>query len=141
MPEELRDQLRRIAAEKQMIELKLQEQGLKEINQGLSVESTPVNRKSDRIIARHSNKNIKLSARDKIKIKGLNGTLGSNLCQLASNIEVKDKKSKYFFYLSKNSIIDITNLKRGSQIDLLGGSPVEELFSSTSIRIHLNLIR
>lgn len=31
----------------------------------------------------------------------------------------------FFLSLSKNSIIDITNLKRGSQIDLLGGFPVE----------------
>ncbi|KAI7888991.1 uncharacterized protein EV154DRAFT_592879 [Mucor mucedo] len=64
-------------------------------------------------------KAIELSARDKIHVKGLRGTLGSNLYELAKKIEVKDKKSGYFYYLCKNSIIDLTNTKRGSQIDLL----------------------
>ncbi|KAI9345709.1 hypothetical protein BD770DRAFT_396772 [Pilaira anomala] len=125
MSEELREQLRKIAAEKQMIELKLQELELKEVNQSLSVESSTDKRKSSRIIARGNNKNIKLFARDNLKIKGLSGTLGLNLNQLGSNIEAIDKESNYFLYLSKNSIIDITNTKKGSQIDLLGGSPVE----------------
>lgn len=81
-------------------------------------------RKSSRVVKPVNHKNIKKSARDKLKIKGLSGTLGSNLSQLASDMEVKDKKSTYFNYLCKNSIIDITNVKQGSQMKLLGGSAI-----------------
>ncbi|RCH81004.1 hypothetical protein CU098_005532, partial [Rhizopus stolonifer] len=120
------EQLRRNAAEKQLIELKLQEQDLQEADRITTAEGSSSKRKSDRIENnRKKVKIIKVTATDKIRVKGLQGTLGSNLARLASEIVVNRGRSKYFSYLSKNSIIDISNDEQNSQIALLGGANIK----------------
>ncbi|CEG79906.1 hypothetical protein RMATCC62417_14316 [Rhizopus microsporus] len=40
-------------------------------------------------------------------------------------VKAKDKKSKYFADLSKNSIVDLSNSSNNSQISLLGGKHIQ----------------
>ncbi|KAI9365090.1 hypothetical protein BD770DRAFT_423851 [Pilaira anomala] len=78
-------------------------------NYDLNTESSnSVKRKSAGIIQKISPKTNKTASRDKIKVKGLQGTLGSNLINLSNEI-VKNRKSKYFSY----------------QIALLGGRSIQ----------------
>ncbi|KAI7852096.1 hypothetical protein BDC45DRAFT_196314 [Circinella umbellata] len=55
-------------------------------------------------------------ASDNIMVVGLNGTLGHNLEQLYEENNIGNKKSKYFFYLSRNMVLDMTDKSRGSHI-------------------------
>lgn len=116
MSSQLIKQMSKNAKKKQLIELKLNEKELAEVDASVS----KAKRKSDRIAEKTKTKSVKPFGRDNVRINGLPGTLGDNLLRLGSEIVVSDKKSQYFSYLSRNCIIDITNNKNGSQISLLG---------------------
>ncbi|KAI7900441.1 uncharacterized protein BX663DRAFT_517600 [Cokeromyces recurvatus] len=120
---ELIERLKKIAEEEQLIKLELQSQNLEEAYEIINAEGSK--RKSNRVENIRKQKKIAKVAVDKIRIKGLNGTIGSNLIRLADEIVIKDKRSQYFSYLSRNSILDISNNKKNSQVALLGGAFVK----------------
>ncbi|EIE91913.1 hypothetical protein RO3G_16624 [Rhizopus delemar RA 99-880] len=44
-------------------------------------------------------------------------TLGESLLQFAEEMEVSDAKSRYFYYLSNNCILDISNAAKDTQMN------------------------
>ncbi|KAI7892717.1 uncharacterized protein EV154DRAFT_418113, partial [Mucor mucedo] len=59
----------------------------------------------------------------------LDGTLGENLLNLADEMEVEDAKSRYFYYLSKNCILDLTNQPTNLQLSHFT-APVQKLIKA-----------
>ncbi|KAG0183783.1 hypothetical protein DFQ28_000921, partial [Apophysomyces sp. BC1034] len=77
--------------------------------------------RSRRITKLPLNKRRKVTC-DSIVITGLEGTLGTNLIRLGDDSSLETPKARYFVYLSKNGIIDLSDMTRGSQLNLLGNS-------------------
>ncbi|KAG1143348.1 hypothetical protein G6F37_005738 [Rhizopus arrhizus] len=68
-------------------------------------------------------------SKDAIRFIGLDKTLGESLLQFAEEMEVNDAKSRYFYYLSNNCILDISNISKNTQMSYFTVS-VQKLIKS-----------
>ncbi|CAO3699365.1 unnamed protein product [Rhizopus stolonifer] len=66
---------------------------------------------------------------DLINIAGLSGSLGKNLARLGEEIQPDSNESRYFCFLSKNGIIDLTDSTCNSQLTQLGGPHIRNFLN------------
>ncbi|KAI9262219.1 hypothetical protein BDA99DRAFT_70653 [Phascolomyces articulosus] len=121
--EPLRNVLSNLATEKQIFEARVQERNIRKLNEDSSSTPNPASasnakRSNTRSYDTRKTKKQKLAC-DNIMVVGLTGTLGHNLEQLSEKINVDSKKYKYFFYLSKNMVLDMTDKSQESHITKL----------------------
>ncbi|KAG1048237.1 hypothetical protein G6F43_009357 [Rhizopus delemar] len=110
------EQLQKLAEEMQQLGTLVERKHIQDLANTVVEENRK--RVSTRISTQKS-KIIKPSARDALRIPNIEVTLGSNLLHLGNTIEITGKKSRYFSFLSKNSVLNLSISIPSSQIKLL----------------------
>ncbi|CAO3577038.1 unnamed protein product [Absidia cylindrospora] len=127
-----------LAKEKQILELRLQTKNIRETIEALA------NWKTSRIAQQKKKErrtSILLKAHDSFRLPGLDGTLGPLLLQLfGQDILVKDPKSRYFAWLNKNCIVDLSNFTNGSQMKRKKSKLINNLLYGESESVDLDAI-
>ncbi|KAI8095480.1 hypothetical protein BDF21DRAFT_447729 [Thamnidium elegans] len=131
MSNEYYEMLKALSEERKLLELELEKRIVEELRKKLREEEDLSKRRTrDSEVSYNIRKIIKVNERDNIQIIGLQGSLGANLLKLGEEIIINTSKSRYFSYLSKNSVLDVSVSSPNSQISLLGGKKIQKQISS-----------